>query len=112
MIAGSFGPYLVKTARDHGLAAWLGRGGRPGGAGVGAVAAGLVPRGVGQPAAAAGRRAGPEPGPAVAAGVEHLAGLARDTGDPDQARAVAGQVRRWARALGIGILEAGAAELC
>ena len=41
-----------------------------------------------------------------------LAGLARDTGDPDQARAVAGQVRRWARALGIGILEAGAAELC
>jgi len=27
-----------------------------------------------------------------------LAGLARDTGDPDQARAVAGQVRRWARA--------------
>ena len=41
-----------------------------------------------------------------------LAGLARDTGNPDQARAVAGQVRRWARALGIGILEAGAAELC
>jgi tetratricopeptide (TPR) repeat protein len=41
-----------------------------------------------------------------------LAGLARDTGDPDQARAVAGQVRRWARALGIAILEAGAAELC
>ena len=26
--------------------------------------------------------------------------------------AVAGQVRRWARALGIGILEASAAELC
>jgi tetratricopeptide (TPR) repeat protein len=41
-----------------------------------------------------------------------LAGLARDTGDPGQARAVAGQVRGWARALGIGILEAGAAELC
>ena len=41
-----------------------------------------------------------------------LAGLARDTGDPGEARAVAGQVRRWARALGIGILEAGAAELC
>jgi hypothetical protein len=41
-----------------------------------------------------------------------LAGLARDTGDPDQARAVAGQVRRWARALGVSILEAGAAELC
>jgi tetratricopeptide (TPR) repeat protein len=36
-----------------------------------------------------------------------LAGLA----GPEQARAVAGQVRRWARALGIGILEAGAAEL-
>jgi hypothetical protein len=41
-----------------------------------------------------------------------LAGLARDTGDPDQARAVAEQVRRWARALGVAILEAGAAELC
>lgn len=41
-----------------------------------------------------------------------LARLARDAGDPDEARAVAGQVRRWARALGIGILEAGAAELC
>ena len=41
-----------------------------------------------------------------------LAGLARDTGDPDQARAVAGQVRRWAQALGVSILEAGAAELC
>jgi tetratricopeptide (TPR) repeat protein len=39
------------------------------------------------------------------------AGLARDTGDPDGARAVAGQVARWARALGIAILEAGAAEL-
>jgi len=41
-----------------------------------------------------------------------LAGLARDTGNPDQARALAGQVRRWARALGVGVLEAGAAELC
>jgi tetratricopeptide (TPR) repeat protein len=41
-----------------------------------------------------------------------LAGLARDAGDPDEARAVAGQVARWARALGIAILEAGAAELC
>lgn len=41
-----------------------------------------------------------------------LAGLARDTGNPDQARAVAGQVRRWARALGVAVLEAGAAELC
>ena len=40
-----------------------------------------------------------------------LAGLARDTGDPASARAVAGQVGPWARALGIGILEAGAAEL-
>ena len=40
-----------------------------------------------------------------------LAGLARDAGDPGEARAVAGQVRRWARALGIGILEAPAAEL-
>ena len=40
-----------------------------------------------------------------------LAGLARDGGNPDEARAVAGQVRRWARALGVGILEAGAAEL-
>jgi tetratricopeptide (TPR) repeat protein len=40
-----------------------------------------------------------------------LAGLARDTGDQDGARAVAGQVRRWAQALGIGVLEAGAAEL-
>ena len=30
---------------------------------------------------------------------------------PEEARAVAGQVRRWARALGIGVLEAGAAEL-
>jgi tetratricopeptide (TPR) repeat protein len=40
-----------------------------------------------------------------------LAGLARDAGDPGEARAVAGQVRRWARALGIAILEAGAAEL-
>jgi tetratricopeptide (TPR) repeat protein len=41
-----------------------------------------------------------------------LAGLARDSGDADEARAVAGQVRRWARALGVGILEAGAAKLC
>jgi hypothetical protein len=40
-----------------------------------------------------------------------LAGLTRDAGDPDAARAVAGQVGRWARALGIGILEAGAAQL-
>ena len=40
-----------------------------------------------------------------------LAGLARDTGDQQGARAVAGQVRGWARALGIGVLEAGAAEL-
>jgi len=31
--------------------------------------------------------------------------------DPDQARAAAGQVRRWARALGVTVLEAGAAEL-
>ena len=31
---------------------------------------------------------------------------------PDEVRAVASQVRRWARALGVGILEAGAAELC
>jgi tetratricopeptide (TPR) repeat protein len=41
-----------------------------------------------------------------------LAGLARDSGDLDEARAVAGQVRRWARALGITVLEAGAADLC
>jgi tetratricopeptide (TPR) repeat protein len=41
-----------------------------------------------------------------------LAVLARDTGDPAEARAVAGQVRRWARALGVTVLEAGAAELC
>jgi tetratricopeptide (TPR) repeat protein len=40
-----------------------------------------------------------------------LAGLARDAGDREEARAVAGQVRRWARALGIGVLESGAAEL-
>lgn len=40
-----------------------------------------------------------------------LAGLARDGGNAGEARAVAGQVRRWARALGVGILEAGAAEL-
>jgi tetratricopeptide (TPR) repeat protein len=41
-----------------------------------------------------------------------LAGLAREGGAVDEARAVAGQVRRWARALGIGVLEAGAAKLC
>jgi hypothetical protein len=41
-----------------------------------------------------------------------LAGLARDGGNADEARVLAGQVRRWARALGVGILEAGAAELC
>ncbi len=40
-----------------------------------------------------------------------LAGLARDTGDPDAARAVALEVRDWAHALGIGILESGAAEI-
>ena len=40
-----------------------------------------------------------------------LAGLARVGGYAGEARAVAGQVRRWARALGVGILEAGAAEL-
>ena len=36
---------------------------------------------------------------------------ARDGGNAAEARAVAGQVRRWARALGVGILETGAAEL-
>ena len=40
-----------------------------------------------------------------------LAGLARESGDADAARAVAEQVRRWARALGIGLLESGAAEI-
>ena len=40
-----------------------------------------------------------------------LAGLARNGGNAEEARAVAGQVRRWARALGVDILEAGAAEL-
>jgi hypothetical protein len=40
-----------------------------------------------------------------------LAGLARDSGNAEEARAVAGQVRRWAHALGVGILAAGAAEL-
>jgi len=40
-----------------------------------------------------------------------LAGLARDTGDLAGARAVAGEVGRWARALDIGILAARAAEL-
>jgi len=39
------------------------------------------------------------------------AAVADAPGDPELARAVAGQVRRWARALGVGILEAGAAEL-
>ncbi len=40
-----------------------------------------------------------------------LAGLARDSGDRDAARALAGQVRGWARALGIGLLESGAAGI-
>jgi hypothetical protein len=40
-----------------------------------------------------------------------LAGLARDTGDPDAARAVAIEVRRWARALGITLLETQAAQI-
>jgi tetratricopeptide (TPR) repeat protein len=40
-----------------------------------------------------------------------LAGLARKGGSLEEARVVAGQVRRWARALGVGVLEAGAAEL-
>jgi hypothetical protein len=40
-----------------------------------------------------------------------LAGLARDNGDPDAARAVALEVRHWAHALAIGILESGAAEI-
>jgi tetratricopeptide (TPR) repeat protein len=40
-----------------------------------------------------------------------LAGLARDTGDPDAARVLAGQVRGWARAAGIGLLESGAAGI-
>lgn len=40
-----------------------------------------------------------------------LAGLARDSADLDAARAVALEVRHWARALGIGILESGAAEI-
>jgi tetratricopeptide (TPR) repeat protein len=40
-----------------------------------------------------------------------LAGLARDTGDLDAARTLAGQVRGWARALGIGLLESGAARI-
>jgi hypothetical protein len=79
------------------------------GAGVLAVPAGLVARGVGQPAAATGQRAGAVP--YVLSQQLLLAGLARDAGDPGEARAVAGQVRRWARALGIGILEARAAEL-
>jgi hypothetical protein len=40
-----------------------------------------------------------------------LAGLARDTGDPDAARTVAIEVRRWARALGITLLESQAAQI-
>jgi hypothetical protein len=40
-----------------------------------------------------------------------LAGLARDAADPAGARAVALEVHHWARALGIGILESGAAEI-
>jgi len=40
-----------------------------------------------------------------------LAGLARETGDRDAARVLAGQVRGWARALGIGLLESGAAAI-
>jgi hypothetical protein len=40
-----------------------------------------------------------------------LAGLARDTGDLDAARVLAGQVRGWARAAGIGLLESGAAGI-
>ncbi|MGH3153541.1 MAG: hypothetical protein ACRDOB_22805 [Streptosporangiaceae bacterium] len=40
-----------------------------------------------------------------------LAGLARDNGDRDAARVLAGQVRGWARALGIGLLESGAARI-
>jgi hypothetical protein len=40
-----------------------------------------------------------------------LAGLARDTGDRDAARVLAGQVRGWARAAGIGLLESGAAGI-
>ncbi len=40
-----------------------------------------------------------------------LAGLARDTGDHDTARAVAREVGRWAHALGVTILESQAAEI-
>jgi tetratricopeptide (TPR) repeat protein len=40
-----------------------------------------------------------------------LAGLARDTGDPDTARTVAREVGRWAHALGVTILESQAAEI-
>jgi hypothetical protein len=40
-----------------------------------------------------------------------LAGLALDTGDRDAARVLAGQVRGWARAVGIGLLESGAAGI-
>ena len=40
-----------------------------------------------------------------------LAGLARDVGDLDAARCVAREVRRWAHALGVGLLESQAAML-
>lgn len=40
-----------------------------------------------------------------------LAGLAREAGSQAEAGALADQVRRWARALGVGILEAAAAEV-
>ena len=40
-----------------------------------------------------------------------LAGLARDTGDPDAARTVAREVGRWAHALGVTLLESQAAEI-
>jgi hypothetical protein len=40
-----------------------------------------------------------------------LAGLARDTGDVEAARVLAGQVRGWSRELGIGLLETGAARI-
>ncbi len=40
-----------------------------------------------------------------------LAGLARDGGDEEAARGLAAEVRRWAGALGIGLLESQAAAL-
>jgi hypothetical protein len=40
-----------------------------------------------------------------------LAGLARDTGDPDAARTMAIEVGRWAHALGITLLESQAAQI-